>query len=641
MKPQLLTQSFNTTVVKLRTLLGGIAILACAFPPVLSAQAISWDLAGNGNWETPGNWNPSGPPSSTSDVSISNGQHTVNLTDASNPSWMTVNSLTVGATGTTGSRLILNYAGSETFTVGSGVSHGAVQIGSAANATGRLTVTNGNFSALTVTLGGGGVNTSVGTWNIDSGLNTIRATTGFGLTLGSLGRGTVNLTGGQLDVLTSAIAIGSNGFQQSAMNISGGALNAHSIFVAQGTHVNQVLNSLNVSGGTTTVTSQFTLGRQGNSNGQMTMTGGVFDASSAVTYIGKREAASANLAQGNLTISDGTLSLGTTYVGWNSASAGTYNINGGTNTVTGNLDVGFNAGSTGNVTMTGGTLAVSSNMRVGVNGTGSFTLNDGSVNVNSLQATNGASSTITFNGGTITTNGTNINNGSVFTVGNGTSASTLILNGGSHAFANGLTLANNATLGGTGTITSGALVVSSGSTLSPGNSPGALTVGDTTLHGGANLNWQVFDASGSAGTGYDVLYLTPGSVLTLANTSMDPFNINLWSLSSIDPDVEGDALNFDSLLNYSWTLIETDQLISGFSADKFVVNVDAYNGTSGFSNLLDGGVFSVALADGGTNLVLNFTAIPEPSTFALMMAMLGITATVVVRRRRSLRIKLS
>jgi hypothetical protein len=44
----------------------------------------------------------------------------------------------------------------------------------------------------------------------------------------------------------------------------------------------------------------------------------------------------------------------------------------------------------------------------------------------------------------------------------------------------------------------------------------------------------------------------------------------------------------------------------------------ANNGTAGFGNALGGGSFSVGLADGNTDLVLNFIAIPEPSTLLLL-----------------------
>ena len=53
-------------------------------------------------------------------------------------------------------------------------------------------------------------------------------------------------------------------------------------------------------------------------------------------------------------------------------------------------------------------------------------------------------------------------------------------------------------------------------TLSPGNSPGTTTVdcaGAFKLGANGNYNWQILDATGAAGTGYDTYNLTGGSYL--------------------------------------------------------------------------------------------------------------------------------
>ena len=93
--------------------------------------------------------------------------------------------------------------------------------------------------------------------------------------------------------------------------------------------------------------------------------------------------------------------------------------------------------------------------------------------------------------------------------------------------------------------------------------------------------------------------------------------------------MDGNAINFNNTLNYSWTLFDTGSAISGFSTDKFTLNLGAFNGTNGFTNALGGGSFSVGLADGNTNLVVNFTAVPEPGA-----ALLGGLGTLLLLRRR-------
>ena len=199
---------------------------------------------------------------------------------------------------------------------------------------------------------------------------------------------------------------------------------------------------------------------------------------------------------------------------------------------------------------------------------------------------------------------------------------TLVVNG-STAAGNTITVASGGALGGSGDI-DGRVIVSG--TLTPGNSPGLLSTGSQEWRPGGNYNWQVVDCAGLAGAGYDSISVT-GS-LDLSSLTAGSFAINLWSLSSTGPDVNGDAANFNASANASWTLVSTTTGISGFNASYFVVNTSATNGTAGFSNTMDG-TFSVAKV--GNNLVLNYTAVPEPSTWALLG--LGLAALVVIHRR--------
>lgn len=210
------------------------------------------------------------------------------------------------------------------------------------------------------------------------------------------------------------------------------------------------------------------------------------------------------------------------------------------------------------------------------------------------------------------------------TVSNGT----LIING-NISTSSLTTVESGATLGGVGTV--GGMIVNG--TLSPGNSPGTLTVDGGTLQLGAggNLNWQVYDVGGAAGVGYDSVNLTNGATLDLSLlAAITPFNINLWSLSGIASDVNGDAINFDNTQSYTWTLFASNNAISGFDASYFNILVGANNGTSGFTNSLGGGFFSVGLGDSNTDLVLNFTPVPEPR--AVLLGALGLLA--LLRRRK-------
>jgi autotransporter-associated beta strand protein len=161
------------------------------------------------------------------------------------------------------------------------------------------------------------------------------------------------------------------------------------------------------------------------------------------------------------------------------------------------------------------------------------------------------------------------------------------------------------TLAGNGTV-EGSVTLSAGATLSPGASPGALTVtGSATLGAGGNYNWQVYDASGTSGstTGWDLLSV--GGALDVAATAVDPFKINLWSLSGVAPDVTGNAINWSATTSGTWRIASATGGITNFAADKFTINVSAANGTGGFSNTLSGGTFSLAQAGNDLNLVFN------------------------------------
>jgi len=165
-----------------------------------------------------------------------------------------------------------------------------------------------------------------------------------------------------------------------------------------------------------------------------------------------------------------------------------------------------------------------------------------------------------------------------------------------------LTVGSTAVLSGNGTV--GGLKVDAGGTLEPGLSPGVFTTtGSAVLASGGNYNWQLLDATGTAGGGWDLLSV--GGVLDIAATSADPFRINLWTLSGTGPDVSGNAANFNSSQTYSWTIASAAGGITGFSADKFRVVTSATNGTGGFSNGLGGGSFSVTQSANDLQLVFS------------------------------------
>jgi len=169
------------------------------------------------------------------------------------------------------------------------------------------------------------------------------------------------------------------------------------------------------------------------------------------------------------------------------------------------------------------------------------------------------------------------------------------------------------------------LVISAGNTLSPGASPGTLSqVGNQTWASGGNYNWQLFDAASPAGTGSD--WMTVSGFLIV-----EPgFNVNLWSLGGIGPDVTGDAANFDPDVAGHWVIATAGfDIVGGENLATANVFTSARNGTGGFTNPLPpGGSFT--LVRGGnvgtttSNDVVLLYTVPEPA--AVVLAGIGLGA---------------
>jgi autotransporter-associated beta strand protein len=265
----------------------------------------------------------------------------------------------------------------------------------------------------------------------------------------------------------------------------------------------------------------------------------------------------------------------------------------------------------GNNTYTGGTTITVGTLQIGNGGTAGSLVSSSTISNSGILAFN-RSDTLTQGtdfSNTITGTGALLQNGSgtlVLSANNTYSGATTIHAGTIQLTGSISSSATTVNSGGTlmGNGTAGTVTINSGGIISPGNSPGTITVGNSIWEGGGNYNWQLYDSALSAGTGWDFISST-GS-LTLNATSGNKFNINLWSLSGINPDTNGNALGFNASTSTSWNIASFAGGISGFSSDIFLFNTAATNGTGGFTASGQLGTFS--MQTGNNTLTLIYTA---------------------------------
>lgn len=262
-------------------------------------------------------------------------------------------------------------------------------------------------------------------------------------------------------------------------------------------------------------------------------------------------------------------------------------------------------GSGGDLT---GPLQLGSGSTFSLNKSGTQTISGIISGAGGLQALSG---TTILSGANTYTGATSITGGTLLvtnTIGSGTGTGTV-------------TVGSGGTFGGTGIIT-GPLQLNSGGIVSPGASPGNLSVGPTTWEGGAHFAFEINDGSGTAGSQWDLL--TISGALTINATPSTPFVLDLVSLTA--GNAGGLLVNFDPTNSASWLFATASGGITGFETGAFQYNAGQ------FQNSLQGGHFFVSLSESGNNLLLNFTPVPEPSTWALLGAGLGLL--LLARRRR-------
>jgi fibronectin-binding autotransporter adhesin len=213
-----------------------------------------------------------------------------------------------------------------------------------------------------------------------------------------------------------------------------------------------------------------------------------------------------------------------------------------------------------------------------------------------------------------------LSNANTYTGATDVNEGTLLING-STSSTSLVTVNNGGTLGGTGTI-GGSVTLNDGAILSTGASIESLATGSNVWNGGSTFvfEFSTDGSTGAAGTEWDLLSITGTLDLTGAS-NMNQINFDLITMANAT--TSGSLGTWDPDASAIWSgFVTTTGGITGFAANLF--NIDSTD----FNNTING---SFSITQNGNNLDLIYTAVPEPR--AAFLGGLGLLA--LLRRRRN------
>jgi len=588
----------------------------------------NWNVA-SGNWNVGTNWNVVGVPIAGDSVRLNNGG-LLNITD--NQASLEMH---VGFTAPGDNRVDISSSGTLTTTALS-------RIGYSAGTQGTVSVDGVWTGAGGIYLGGGGA----GDMTIGSGGNFTDGALTMGAGLGAVGTLTIDSSG---SVNMSSVSIGHSNGGRGDVFVSGTLTDSGALIVgATGT------GSITIeSGGVVTSVGRIDVSTAvaGTGDGTLLVRGSL--SNTADIWLG-------HYGKAVLTIGDGgtvNVNGGTGKVELarqNSSASGIFNIGGAVSGTTPGVAEGAGVLNATEVKgrASGGTSTVNFNhtdsdyffTQTGLTGGSHILISGATTTVNLYSGKTTLKGANTYGGGTVVTGSSTLvaahntalgsaavsveQNGTLeiatgFTVANAVTinAGTLLVNGTSSG-AVGFGASGGAIAGG-GTVNGAVTLNNVNQTISPGNSPGIVSFDTGQTWDSFTYVWELNDWTAAvAGTNFDQIAIT--GALDLSGAGTDDIVLDITSLTA--GDVPGDVPNFGES-DEQWIILTTSGGITGFDAADWSVLPANFDSTPAAA-----GTWSVSQI--GDNVVLSYTAIPEPTVATLLLAGASFGFLTLRRRRQ-------